>query len=95
SVGDNPETVQLSGYAKFKTFAQVKAAMTQVGSDVVLKLDANDAIKFLNTKIGDFSADNFLLRNAPATSALKMTFSDEFSNSPSASGGGLQTLWRT
>lgn len=95
SVGDNPETVQLSGYAKFKTFAQVKAAMTQVGSDVVLKLDANDAIKFLNTKIGDFSADNFLLRNAPATSALKMTFSDEFSSSPSASGGGLQTLWRT
>ena len=96
SIQANPETVQLAGYAQFQSFAQVKAAMTQHGGDVVLQLDANDAIKFLNTTIGQFSADNFLLANAPATKTLRMTFDDEFDGtSLSASTGGLDTLWRT
>lgn len=96
SVGTNPETVQLAGYAQFKTFAQVKAAMTQVGSDVVLQLDANDAIKFDNTTIGAFSKDNFLLASSVVTKKLTLTFDDEFSSgSLSASTGGLDTLWRS
>ena len=96
SVSTNPETVQLSGYAQFKTFAQVKAAMTQVGSDVVLQLDANDAIRFQNTTIGAFTKDNFLLASSVVTKKMTVTFDDEFSGtSLSASGGGLNTLWRT
>ena len=96
SVGTNPETVQLTGYAQFKTFAQVKAAMTQVGADVVLQLDANDAIRFQGTTIDAFTADNFLLASNVVTKKMAVTFDDEFgTGSFSASGGGLQTLWRT
>jgi serralysin len=96
SISVTPETVQLAGYLSFRTFAQVQAAMTQVGANVILKLDANDAIEFLNTKISAFTADNFLLDSTPSASSLKMTFDDEFSNGVlSASTGGLQTLWRT
>ncbi len=96
SVGTNPETVQLTGYAQFKTFAQVKAAMTQVGADVVLQLDANDAIRFQGTTIDAFTKDNFLLASSVVTKKMTVTFDDEFSTGTlSASGGGLGTLWRT
>lgn len=96
SIGANPETVQLAGYAQFQSFAQVQSQLIQVGKDVVLHLDANDAIKFLNTTVSQFTADNFLLDNAPATKTLRMTFDDEFGTSSlSASTGGLETLWRT
>ena len=96
SVQVNPETVQLMGYAQFSNFAQVQSAMTQMGADVVLQLDGNDAIKFLNTTIASFSSDNFLLASAPNTQNLTMTFDDEFSSGTlSASTGGLDTLWRT
>lgn len=93
SVGDNPDTVELAGYQQFTTFAQVKSAMTQVGADVVLQLDANDAIKILNTTISAFITDNFLLANAP--SGLRMTFDDEFSGTLSAAGGNASAVWRT
>ncbi|WP_353227650.1 family 16 glycosylhydrolase [Novosphingobium sp.] len=96
SVSANPETVQLAGYAQFKTFADVKAAMTQVGSDVVLQLDASDAIRFQNTTIAGFSADNFLLASNVVTKRMTVTFNAEFSSGKlSASTGGGQTLWRT
>lgn len=95
-VGANPETVQLAGYAQFKTFAEVRAAMTQVGPDVVLQLDANDAIKFDNTTISAFSKDNFLLASPVVTKKMTVTFDAEFSSGTlSASTGGLATLWRT
>ncbi len=94
SVQVNPDTVQLSGYKQFTSFTQVKAAMTQSGSNVILKLDANDSIMFDNTTIASFSADNFLLASSVNTATMTKTFDDEF-NSLSASGGGLTTLWRT
>jgi serralysin len=96
SISVNPETVQLAGYTTFRNFSQVQAAMTQVGANVILKLDNNDAIKFLNTTIAQFTADNFLLDSAPKAAVLTTTFDDEFDTGTlSASTGGLQTLWRT
>ncbi|CAN5155089.1 hypothetical protein BH10PSE4_BH10PSE4_07260 [soil metagenome] len=60
----------------FTSFAQVKAAMTQVGADVVLKLSATDDVTFRNTTIGTFTADNF--KTAIDLSKYTLTFSDEF-----------------
>ncbi|HEX8445329.1 MAG TPA: family 16 glycosylhydrolase [Sphingomonas sp.] len=91
NVAVNPDTVRLTGYAQFTSFAQVKAAMTQVGSDVVLNLDANNAIKFLDTTLSGFTADNFQLRYTP--SALKTSFSEDFNSLSLWDGQGGGT-WR-
>jgi Ca2+-binding RTX toxin-like protein len=89
----NPDTLRLTGYSHFTSLSDVKAAMTQVGADVVLQLDDHDAVKLLNTKIGDFTQDNVLLNYSPTN--LKMTFDEEFSGPLSASGGGANTKFRT
>jgi hypothetical protein len=54
----------------------VKAAMTQVGSDVVLTLSPTDAIKFLGTTVDSFTAENVLL--AVDRSRFVQTFNDDF-----------------
>lgn len=76
NVAINPDAVRLTGYGQFTTFEQVKAAMSQVGSDVVLKLDANNAVKFAGTTISAFTSDNFQLQYSP--DGLKTSFSDDF-----------------
>ncbi|WP_058601938.1 family 16 glycosylhydrolase [Aureimonas ureilytica] len=86
-----PDTIRLSGY-DFKSFAQVKAAMTQVGSDVILKLTETDAVKILNTQVKDFTADNFHLKLD--TSQFKQTFNDDF-NSLNLWNGKDSGTWRT
>ncbi|HEY2658169.1 MAG TPA: family 16 glycosylhydrolase [Caulobacteraceae bacterium] len=73
----NTDIVRLTGF-NFTTFAQVQAAMTQVGSDVVLKLSSTDLIDFKNTTIGNFTAANFQL--AANVSGKVMTFDDEFNS---------------
>lgn len=57
------DVVQLNGFA-FTSFADVQAAMTQVGSDVYLKLTSQDTLVFRNTTVSAFTSDNFQL---PAT----------------------------
>ncbi|WP_158914558.1 family 16 glycosylhydrolase [Caulobacter sp. S45] len=89
--GAGHDVVSLGGYVNFTSFAQVQAAMTQVGSNVVLQLDANDAVLFRNEQISDFTASNFQL--AVNTGAMKMTFDDEF-NSLSLNNGTSGT-WTT
>lgn len=54
------DVVQLNGFA-FTSFGDVKAAMTQVGSDVYLALTNLDTLVFRNTTIGAFTADDFQL----------------------------------
>ena len=60
------------------SFDQALGRMTQVGSDTLLKLSAEDSVLIRNTSIADFTADNFLL--ALDTSQLKLSFADEFDN---------------
>ncbi|WP_062110969.1 family 16 glycosylhydrolase [Aureimonas sp. AU40] len=86
-----PDTIRLSGY-DFTSFSQVKAAMTQVGNDVVLKMSATDSVKILDTKVADFSADNFHLKLD--TSQFKQTFNEDF-NSLNLSNGQNGGTWRT
>lgn len=87
------DIIRLTGYSKFTTFAQVQAAMTQVGNDTILKLDANDAIKLLNTQASSLTATNFGL--SLDTSKFHMTFDDEFNSLSlynSATGAGTWTV---
>ncbi len=70
------DQVRLLDYG-FTTFAQVLAAMTQSGSDVVLQLSPTSAIKFLGATIADFQASDFQL--GVDTGHHQLTFSDEFS----------------
>ena len=92
--GTGDDTVKLSGYSQFQNLGQVEAAMTQVGLDVVLKLDANDAIKFDNTTIAAFTANNFDF--TLNMSGFKLTFDDEFNSlktGTAASGGTWLTYY--
>jgi Ca2+-binding RTX toxin-like protein len=76
--GSDHDMVELNGYG-FNTFSQVQAAMTQQGTDVVLNLDANDAIVFRNTTISSFNASDFLLSvNQGVLGQLTPAFDDEF-----------------
>lgn len=96
TTGTGADQVRLSGYAGFTSFAQVKSAMKQVGADVVLKLDGDDAIRFLNHKIADFGAEDFALGRSKA--GLTATFSDEFDRLSlwnGVSGAGTSGTWRT
>ncbi len=73
----NSDVVRLTGYG-FTSFAQVQSAMTQVGSDVVLKLSPADLIDFKNTTIANFTAANFQMQ--AATGGMAMAFDDEFNS---------------
>ncbi|CAN7295207.1 family 16 glycosylhydrolase [Phenylobacterium sp. LjRoot225] len=86
------DVARLAGYG-FESFADVTAAMTQTGSDVLLTLSSSDLILFKNTTISAFTADNFQLSIDP--SKLKLTFADEFSSlslQTKSAGGGI---WAT
>lgn len=87
-----PDTVRLAGYTRFQTFDDVRAALSQNGSDVVLTLAPDAAIKFNDTRVSDFTADNFLLAFDP--SGLTKTFEDNF-NSLSLWDGRASGTWRT
>ncbi|MDB5453375.1 MAG: exsH, partial [Caulobacteraceae bacterium] len=84
--------VQLLDYG-FTTAAQIKGAMTQVGADVVLRLNPSESLTFREETLGSFADRQFLL--PLDTSKLgALTFSDEF-NSLQVYNPSLQTgIWR-
>ena len=77
--GGKTDEVRLTGYSQFATFAQVQAAMTQVGSDVVLTLNSTTAVKFSNTQISQFTAANFELGLSPSSYGAQ-SFDGEFNS---------------
>jgi beta-glucanase (GH16 family) len=85
------DVVQLSGFP-FSSFADVQAAMTQVGPDTALNLGNGQSITFDNTTIGSFDASNFDLPFSPAD--MTMTFDDAF-NALSLNYGGQPGTWST
>lgn len=90
---DNADLIRLSGLDNFKTFDAVVGAMTQSGSDVVLRLSESDAVTIKNSSISSFTASNFQL--PLDTSLLQPTFADEFDtlNLWNASNGGTWKTW--
>ena len=73
------DQLQLTG-TSFKTAADVTAAMTQQGNDVVLNLGGGETLTFRNANVAtSFAAKQFLL---PFDSSVlgKLTFDDEFNS---------------
>ncbi|HEY0523198.1 MAG TPA: calcium-binding protein, partial [Stellaceae bacterium] len=61
------DLVRLGGYS-FASFGALKAAMTQSGSNVVLKLGGSETLTFLNHKLADFVAGDFGFPDASSPS---------------------------
>lgn len=75
ATGANHDLIRLND-PQFTSFAAVRSAMSQVGSDVLLNLSSTDKLLIKDVRIGDLTPDDFLLRFSPT--GLKMTFNDEF-----------------
>ncbi|WP_187371430.1 family 16 glycosylhydrolase [Methylobacterium oryzihabitans] len=67
--------VSLVGYG-LTSFDQIKAAMVQDDTTVVLNLGNGETLRFLNQAVQNFSADDF--RSGLDTSKWTQTFGDEF-----------------
>lgn len=63
------DVIQLQDF-RFSTFAEVKAAMTQVGADTHIALNEFETLVLRNTTIADFAPENFKLNAVPAQSAV-------------------------
>jgi beta-glucanase (GH16 family) len=87
------DVVQLSGFS-FSSFADIQAAMTQVGPDTVLNLGNGQSITFDNTTVSSFDASNFDLPFNPAAAGMTMTFDDEF-NTLNLNYGSQSGTWST
>ena len=78
----------------FLTWTDVHAAMTQDGADVILRFDANDAVRIQNTTVDSFTADDFQYRID--TSYLTRTFTEDFDSYPSLYNASTGTgVWDT
>lgn len=62
------DKVRLDGF-HFRHFDDVKAWMTQVGNDVILRLDIDQAVLFKNASIASFTPDMFVFVNPVAPPA--------------------------
>ncbi|WP_052730169.1 family 16 glycosylhydrolase [Sphingomonas sp. SRS2] len=89
--GSDADMVRLAGYGHYTSLAQIKAAMTQSGGDVILQLDGDDAIKFTGRSIADFQESNFEL--GIDRSILKLTFNEDFDSL--SLWNGATGVWRT
>jgi beta-glucanase (GH16 family) len=87
------DQVQLKG-AGFKTFADIKDAMKQVGHDVVLQIDSSETLTFRGVTISDFGKSAFLVPFDKSKIGA-LTFHDEFNSlnlyNPSSGNGVWQT----
>ena len=84
------DKVALSGFG-FGDFADISAAMHQVGSEAILDLGDGSTLTFHNTKVSSFTADDFSL--APDTGSMSLTFIDDFNEFDRYSDGS--GTWRT
>lgn len=85
------DRVNLYNFTTYTSFAQVKAAMTQSGSNVVLKLSTTDSVTFKNFNINNFTAENFLLKTQ--IQSYTPTFADEFNTFSVNTGTGSTGNW--
>jgi beta-glucanase (GH16 family) len=93
------DVVRLNNFSTLTSLTAVQAAMTQVGSDVVLNLGGGETLTFRNATIANFQASDFML---PAyLPGMSLTFDDEFNSfvsSPTGTQGWMTqggAYWRT
>ncbi|QPF90265.1 Ig-like domain-containing protein [Bradyrhizobium commune] len=90
TAGSGGDILQING-TSFKTFADVAAAMQQVGTDAVLSLGNGEKLTLENTQVQSLTASNVNIVTAPT--GLIQTFSDDF-NTLSA-GQDPHLVWKT
>ena len=93
------DVVRLNNFTNLTSLAAVQAAMTQVGSDVVLNLGGGQTLTFRNETTAQFQASDFML---PAyLPGMTLRFDDEFNSfvsSPTGTQGWMTQggqYWRT
>ncbi|MGZ5984709.1 MAG: family 16 glycosylhydrolase, partial [Caulobacteraceae bacterium] len=72
------DKIRLTAGSPLQTFAQVQAAMTQQGSDVVIDNGTHDVV-IRNTTVAQFTAADFAL-SLDASKLGALTFDDEFNS---------------
>ncbi len=92
ATGAGGDVLNLQHYAQFQSLAAVKAAMIQVGADVVLDLGNGDKTTLQNATVAGFTDKN--LDFALDMSKMTKTFDDEF-NSLSLYDGKNSGTWKT
>lgn len=86
-----------AGFTQFLSFSAVRAAMQQVGADVVLTLGVGDSVVLRGRQVADFTAQDFNLPAASLT-GMRQTFSaefDTFSASPKGVAADGSAAWKT
>lgn len=78
---------------QFVTFDDVQAAMRQVGKDVYVQLSTYDTLVIRNTKLGDFSAADFVLSDRPTESLAALRWVNGADNNATVYGGGVRSEW--
>jgi beta-glucanase (GH16 family) len=84
------DAIRLLG-SQFQTFAQVQAAMTQVGSDVVLHNGLNDLV-IRDATVSQFQASDFYVALDPSKLG-QATFDDEFNSLSLRSASNPHGTW--
>lgn len=88
--GARGDTVALAGF-DFASFADVRAGLSQKGSDAVLALGGGATLTFGNTRVADIVADNISL--GVNKQGMVQTFRDDFDSLDRFSDG--EGTWRT
>jgi serralysin len=70
------DIIQLDNFG-IQKFSQLKPLMSQVGTDVVIKLNGSDSVTLTNVRLGDLDASDFYLESP---TYLKKVFGDEFNS---------------
>lgn len=60
TAGATEDEIDFSGVSSFASFADVQAASTQVGSDVVITIDANNSVTLEGVTLGNLTSDDFI-----------------------------------
>ena len=90
--GASGDRLRLDGYG-FTTFDQLKAAMTQVGADVVLRTSDGSAILLRDQALSDLRVEHFQIGFDPAH--LRLTFEETFDSLSLYQPDTGQGIWRT
>ncbi|KQP77422.1 hypothetical protein ASF60_22940 [Methylobacterium sp. Leaf113] len=87
------DKVRLEG-VNLHSFAELKMAASQVGSNTVIALGGGETLTLQNVALTNLKAGDFALPADPSHPGMSLSFSDEF-NALSASANGNGTVWKS
>ncbi|KQP93342.1 hypothetical protein ASF60_15565, partial [Methylobacterium sp. Leaf113] len=87
------DKVRMEG-GNLHSFAELKMAANQVGSDTVIALGGGETLTLQNVALTNLKAGDFALPADPSHPGMTLSFADEF-NTLSASANGQGTVWKS